>query len=245
MNINNLVAHIPARAGSKRVPAKNLRLMHGKPMIAYAIECAKSCLGIDTIYVNTDCQAIMSLAREYGVKVYQRSPELAQDASPGDDVVADIMRAIDMDTLLMVNPVCPLIQPEDVTNAIEAYESDPEIDTLISCSETQMQAVCEGMFVNIDPSKPLRPSQLNPKIQVLNWAVTIWNSKTFLRNYAKGGGAYIGTKRLLFPIPAIHSVKVSNEEDFRTAAALIASRKEWCAPRETEYWGELGVLRKM
>ena len=49
MEIKKLIAHIPARAGSKRVKSKNLRMLCGKPMIAYAIECAKSCPEIEII----------------------------------------------------------------------------------------------------------------------------------------------------------------------------------------------------
>ena len=70
MEIKKLIAHIPARAGSKRVKSKNLRMLCGKPMIAYAMECAKSCPEIDEIYVNTDCPIIGALAKEYGVKVF-------------------------------------------------------------------------------------------------------------------------------------------------------------------------------
>ena len=73
MEIKKLIAHIPARAGSKRVKSKNLRMLCGKPMIAYAMDCAKSCPEIDEIYVNTDCPIIGALAKEYGVKVFERS----------------------------------------------------------------------------------------------------------------------------------------------------------------------------
>jgi CMP-N,N'-diacetyllegionaminic acid synthase len=91
MEIKKLVAHIPARAGSKRVKSKNLRMLRGKPMIAYAIECAKACPEIEEVYVNTDCPKLAALAEEYGVKVFLRNPELASDTATGDDFTVDIM----------------------------------------------------------------------------------------------------------------------------------------------------------
>lgn len=237
MKIEKLVAHIPARAGSKRVRSKNLRLMDGKPMIAYAIECAKACPEIETVYVNTDSPELMELARELGVEIYERDPSLASDTASGDDFTQDIMTRLGLDTLLMISPVCPLVTPEDVSKAIAAYTVDADADTLITCTETSMQTAKEGKFVNIDPDSPLAPSQDNPKIQICNWAVTIWNANTFLENYARTRGGYCGSKRILFPIDPLHAVKVSYEEDFRMAEALLAHQAaSVTGTSEPEYW---------
>jgi CMP-N-acetylneuraminic acid synthetase len=241
MKIERLVAHIPARAGSKRVRSKNLRLMNGKPMIAYAIECAKACPEIETVYVNTDSPELMELARELGVEVYERDPSLASDTASGDDFTQDIMTKLNLDTLLMISPVCPLVTPEDVSKAIAAYTTNPEADTLITCTETSMQTAKEGSFVNIVPDGPLAPSQDNPKIQICNWAVTIWNANVFLQNYARTRGGYCGSNRILFPIDPLHAVKVSYEEDFRMAEALLAHRAaSKVSLSEPKYWDAAG-----
>ena len=223
MKINKLAAHIPARSGSKRVPKKNLRVIGDKPMIAYAIESAIFCIPKSDVYVNTDCPEIMSVARSYGVNVYKRDPKLAQDNSTGDDVAADIIKSLGLDTLLMINPVCPFITPTDIQDAIDVYSADPLADTLISCSQTKMQVACEGEFINIDPNRPLPPSQQNPTVQILNWGITIWNCSIFLENFANQNGAYLGTTRILYPIDSLRSIKVSNEDDFLFACALMNS----------------------
>ncbi|NCD34514.1 MAG: acylneuraminate cytidylyltransferase family protein [Spartobacteria bacterium] len=225
---------IPARAGSKRVPAKNLRYLCGKPMIAYAVECAKASQCFDGVYINTDSEVLMALAESYGVKSYRRDAWLASDEAKGDDFAADFMKKMQPDTLVMISPVCPLVMPEDVSLALKAYvESD--CDTLISCEQTQMQVFCQGKGVNIDETAALAPSQENPWVQTLNWAVTIWDTATFLANYKAARKGYLGTNRLLFPIDATHSVKVSHEADFLMAERMIRSmqstQKE--APR---YW---------
>ncbi len=221
-NTGKLLCMIPARAGSKRVPAKNLRMLCGKPMIAYAVETAKASGCFQDIYVNTDSEVLMALAEQYGVKAYRRDAWLASDEAQGDDFTADFMEKMQPDTLVMISPVCPLVTPEDVQKALKAYaESDG--DTLITCEQTQMQVFSQGRGVNIDDQAALQASQKNPPVQILNWAVAIWDTATFLATYRAERRGYLGTNRLLFPIDPLHAVKVSHEGDFRRAEQLMRS----------------------
>ena len=141
-NLGKVLGHIPARGGSKRLPAKNLRILYGKPMIAYAIQCALDCPPLSDTFVNTDSEEIDRLANSLGVKVYRRPEELGSDQTTGDDFTADFIRKTRPDTLVMVSPVCPMVTAEDLTNAIEAYQQS-DCDTLITCEATQMQTFCE------------------------------------------------------------------------------------------------------
>jgi CMP-N,N'-diacetyllegionaminic acid synthase len=222
--LGHIVGHIPARGGSKRVPAKNLRYLAGKPMIGYAIDTAIQCGVLSEIYVNTDSDAIAALAAAYNIKVYRRPTALGSDTATGDDFTADFLKNIRADVLVMVSPVCPFVTPDDVRSGLEAF-AHTDCDTLIACQATQMQAFCEGKAVNIDPSGPLAPSQENPVVQILNWAVAIWDAKVFLDSYARSKCGYIGTKRLLYPLAPSHSLKISNEADFQEAEALLLARK--------------------
>ncbi len=240
MEIKKLVVHIPARAGSKRLRSKNLRILEGKPMISYAIDCAVASGLADEIYVNTDSDELAELAIQHGVKVYRRSPSLATDTSTGDDFTADIIQSLGLDTLMMISPVCPLVTVGDVKRAVEAYRNDPEADALITCTETQMQTAIEGRFVNIDPEGSLAPTQENPKMQICNWAVTIWNGAAFLNNYRRFKGGYCGSRRILLPIDPLHSVKVSDEDDFRLVESLLkVSKRSPVCEGEARYWGDV------
>jgi CMP-N-acetylneuraminic acid synthetase len=236
MKIGKLVAHIPARAGSKRVRSKNLRMLNGRPMIEYAINCAKACDQIDEVYVNTDCPTIMALAESLGVGIFERDASLATDTASGDDFTYDIIEKLDLDTLMMISPVCPLVTPVDVISSIDAYQASAEADTLITCSETSMQVALMQNFVNIDPVGPLKPSQENPRIQICNWAVTIWNGEVFRKNYRDFRGGYCGTHRILHPIDPMHSLKVSYEEDFRLVEALMIAQQAGNVSGGPEYW---------
>ena len=76
-NPGRIVAHLPARGGSERVPAKNLRLLAGEPMLAYTVKAALASRALDEVYVNTESDEIAALAEHLGARVYRRRPELA------------------------------------------------------------------------------------------------------------------------------------------------------------------------
>lgn len=237
-DLGRVIAHIPARAGSKRVRAKNLRMLCGKPLLAYSVECAKQCSEFDEIYVNTDSTEMAALANELGVKNYLRPSELASDTATGDEFTVDFIEKITPDTLVMINPVCPLVTPSDVSAAINAFKAS-DSDTLITCDETQMQTFCNGEPVNISLDGQLAPTQENPKIQILNWAVTVWDANSFLENFYKTGSAYIGKKRTLFAIDPIKGLKISHEADFKMAECLIYGlSQQQKQSNELEYWTE-------
>lgn len=224
MREGKITVQIPARGGSKRIPNKNIRAMNGQPMISYAILAALGSSLVDRVVVNTDSENIADVARDFGAEVYLRPGELASDTATGDDFTFNFMRAENPQILAMVNPVCPLISSHEIDAALSIFLSNPHADTLISCSETQMQAAVEGRFVNIDPEKELAPSQENPRVQILNWAVAAWDVTAFLERYAAGKGAYIGQKRILHAIDYFSGVKVSVEEDFLFAESLLRVR---------------------
>lgn len=83
------VAVIPARGGSKRIPLKNIKLFHGKPMIAYSIEAALSSGCFDKVIVSTDDHEIADVAKQFGAEVpFLRPAEISDDYATTMDVMA-------------------------------------------------------------------------------------------------------------------------------------------------------------
>lgn len=234
--LGKTIAHIPARAGSKRVKAKNLRMLCGKPLLAYAIECAKACNTFDDIFVNSDSDEMLELACSMGVKAYKRDESLATDAVQGDEFTADFIESIKPDTLVMISPVCPLVTCQNVIEAIKAFE-ESDCDTLITCESTKMQAFCNNEPVNITLDGMLAPTQINPDVKILNWAVTVWDALKYMKNYKERGSAYIGKDRLLFPIDPVNGIKISNEADFHLAECIIHGMNNSSQQKvSAEYW---------
>jgi CMP-N-acetylneuraminic acid synthetase len=234
-DLGKIIAQIPARAGSKRVKAKNLRLIAGEPLLSYSVKSAVASALISEVYVNSDSDDMLALGETLGAFKYHRKLELASDTATGDEFTVDFIESLKPDTLVMVNPVCPLITSEQIDNAIKAFQNS-DCDTLISCETTQMQTFCEGNSVNIDPDSQLRPTQENPKVNTLNWAVTVWDANKFIENFNKRGYAYIGCNRLLFDIDPIMGLKISHEADFKLCESILLGRRLLNSTEEPEYW---------
>ena len=115
-----------ARGGSKGVPQKNIRLLCGKPLIAYAIEAARAVKRIDDVIVSTDDVKIAEVATQYGAKVpFMRPAELAADTAPEilawKHAVKEYERITGkaVDVLVSVPATAPLRGSVDVANCIE------------------------------------------------------------------------------------------------------------------------------
>ena len=224
-NLGKIVLHIPAREGSKRVPRKNMRLMNGKPMIGYTIEASILANITKELYVNTDSDEIRILVENKypSFKIYTRDKELANDTASSDQFNYDIINKLNPDTLIMINPVCPLIEANDIVQAL-TYYSTSDCDTLITSNSTQMQTFCDGVPVNINVDEQLAPSQENKNITILNWAITIWDVKSFIERMKKQNFAVLGDKRNFYDIDSIKGVKVSEEKDFLFAEMILKSK---------------------
>ncbi len=222
-NLGKIVLHIPAREGSKRVPKKNIRLMNNNPMISYAIEASIKANISEHLYVNTDSKEIKDFVNtNYDeVKIYKRKKLLASDEASSEDFNLDIIKQLSADTLIMINPVCPLVTSNDIKNAFKAYK-ESDCDTLITSTSTKMQTFCENIAININEDEKLAPSQDNKIITTLNWAITLWDAKKFIKRMEEKGYASLGENRLFFDIDPLHSIKVSEEKDFLLAENLLS-----------------------
>ena len=222
MKHKKIIIHIPARAGSVRVPKKNIRLMAGKPMISYAIEQSLLSEISDDVYVNTNDEEIKKyVTKTYpNIKIYHRNEYLSSDKATSDEFNFDIIDALDPDILVMVSPTCPLIQAKTIREAFQNF-LNLNVDTLITCNETKMQAFVNDTPINIRLNEALQPSQNNESIKILNWAVTIWDARKFKSNFQTLGYASLGSNRSLMTISDLQSYKVSNQNDFEICESII------------------------
>ena len=135
----NIIAVIPARGGSKGIPRKNVRLMNGKPLIAYAIGNALACDAIGDVVVSSDDSEILSIAAKYGATPLERSSSLAQDAVTLDPVIFDAVEQMEKrngkkyDVVITLQPTSPLLSVETLSAAIESFLKG-EKDTYISAT---------------------------------------------------------------------------------------------------------------
>jgi len=217
-----IVVHIPARLGSQRVTQKNLKNLNGRPLISYAIEAAKKATEIEDFYVNTESIEIADVARSFGAQVYLRQPELARDLVTQDAINYDFALAHQCDAFALLNPVNPLITSQDIDQAIRQFFRE-ECDSMISVSQMHLHAFVDQKAVNFDIHQKLPRTQDIFPVTLCNWAFNIWKRDKFLHQYEKNGYSVFVGKVGYFELPSTKSVKISTEEDFILAEALIRS----------------------
>lgn len=128
----NIVAVIPARAGSKGIPNKNIRIIGGWPLICYSIQNAIHSKYITDVVVTTDSAEVWTIAEQMGVKKKWRKKELCGDEITLDAVVADaVPDGTKWDYIITMQPTSPTLRVETLDQAIE-YAVDHDLDTLLS-----------------------------------------------------------------------------------------------------------------
>ncbi len=126
---------IPARGGSKGVKRKNVKLLDGKPLISYAIECAQASEFISTVAVTSDDEEIIEVASTFeGVEVIKRPNDLAQDTSSVVPVVEHALKYLDeqFDFIVLLQPTAPIRTGVDVDNVLKLFGEDTLLEAVIS-----------------------------------------------------------------------------------------------------------------
>ncbi|WP_456383713.1 pseudaminic acid cytidylyltransferase [Hydrogenimonas sp.] len=139
--MGSVVALIPARGGSKRIPKKNIRLFHGKPLIAYSIETAKESGLFDRIVVSTDDGEIARIAEEEGAEVpFLRDAEYADDFTTATEAVEHSLRRLEregvaIDFACTIYPTAPLLE---ASYLLKGFEKLRNSDAWYAFSATSM-----------------------------------------------------------------------------------------------------------
>ena len=163
------VAFIFARAGSKGLPGKNIRLLGGKPLIAWSIEHALAVKRIERVIVSTDSEEIAAVAREHGAEVpFIRPAELAADNSPEWLAWRHALNYLRESTgalpevMVSVPTTAPLRLPVDIENCLDEYEKGAA-DIVITVTEAHRSPYFNMVKTNADDTVGL----VNPPSSVI------------------------------------------------------------------------------
>jgi CMP-N,N'-diacetyllegionaminic acid synthase len=224
-----ILAVIPARGGSKRLPGKNIRMLGDKPLIVWSIDAAKGIPEICDILVSTDSSEIAEICKESGVLVpWLRPAELATDTASSVDVA---IHALDwyesehgtVDGLLLLQPTSPFRTKETICTGIALFTKHGH-STVVGVSPTHAHPmwtlkIQNGYLVPFMPKAGLQTrSQDLPPAFVVNGAfyllspMEIRNKKTFVTEM---------TIPLLISVSK-ETIDIDNEQDFKIAVCLEA-----------------------
>lgn len=224
-----MLAIIPARGGSKGLPGKNVRLLAGKPLIAYTIQSALESREVSRVVVSTDSEEIAGIAREYGADIpFMRPAELASDnASAMDTYIYTVDRISNenntpISEFVVLQPTSPLRMPENIDDAIELFYAK-KADSVISMTEEFHPPVwakrmdSEGRLTNyFDQPDTLANRQVLPTAYMPNGSIYVFRAEILKekRNYyTENTYAYL--------MPKLRSVDIDDIYDFEFAEYLI------------------------
>lgn len=220
--MKKILAVIPARAGSKGIPRKNVRIMVDKPLISYAIENALKSKFITDIVVSTDDNEVKTIASKYRVQVINRPEFLCQDDVTLDSVVyhaySKMKQRGNYEIIITLQPTSPLLKAETLDVAIEEY-IEKDMDTTISVVNRPHLAWGEenGEIVPLYKNRVNR--QYLPPHYSETGAFVITNSKSISKE------SRFGKKIGMFEVPENESIDIDNQQDWVLAEAELNKKK--------------------
>jgi len=217
---------IPARGGSKGVPRKNIREFAGKPLVGHTIETAQEAERLDRTLVTTDDSEIRETARSHGAEApFLRPAELATDEAPTEPVIRHALEYLDReedyspDAVVLLQPTSPLRDSDDITAAIEQYETS-DASSVVAVTEdhsNRWRRTDEGAeLINYEPAT--RRQDKGPEL-VETGAIYVMDAARFL----KTGRIRVGTTRL-YVMNEASSVDIDTPFDFWLAEQIMT---EW------------------
>lgn len=231
-NKRKVIAVIPARGGSKRLPNKNILPLQGKPLIAWSIDAAKNSGVFDEIMVTTDSEEIKKVAIEYGASVpFLRDAKLATDTSTSMDAIEDVIakygeKDLHFDDIVLLQPTSPLRIANDIKQAYELYIKH-DYNAIVSLTETEHPIAWSFKFDEKSDemqklfADDLTRSQDYAKSYRLNGAVFISKIENMLQSKT-----FIPEKNCFgYVMPQERSQDIDSKLDFDFADFLLARTK--------------------
>lgn len=218
-----IIALLPMKGHSERVPNKNMRLFCGRPLYHLVAEVLEKSTLVSSFVINTDSRQIAENARSHfsKVRVIERPEHLCGDFVPMNDIIGYDLSASEGEHFLQTHSTNPLLTVNTLENAIKDYLAGiPVYDSLFSVTRLQSRLYWEsGAPVNHDPQELLRTQDLPPLFEE--------NSNFYLfskASFAAAGNKRIGRKPKMFEINKLEAVDIDEEDDFQLAELLYKSR---------------------
>lgn len=232
INNKNILAIIPARGGSKGVPRKNIKILNGKPLIAYTIEEAKKSKYIDRIIISTDDEEIANVSKKFNAEIpFLRPKEFAEDNSPTVDSIIHTLNWLKENENYQPDYICvlqctsPLRTSDDIDGTIEKLEST-DMDGAVSICEAEVNPywtnVFDGDKLNyfIEEGKKILRRQDLPEVYRMNGAVIVVKTEIVINYNTLEPNKITG-----YVMDSKKSIDIDNMEDFLMAEILINERK--------------------
>jgi CMP-N-acetylneuraminic acid synthetase len=221
--LNRLIALLPMKGHSERVPNKNLRNFCGSPLYHRVMESLLASRYVAEVAINTDSDVIAADARKHfdRVRIIERPESIRGDFVSMNTIIGHDLSVLSAEHFLQTHSTNPLLTNGTIDRAIETYfESLDQHDSLFSVTRLQTRLYWEdGSPVNHNPAELLRTQDLPPVFEE-NSNLYVFSRSSFNR----AGQKRIGQKARMFEMDRLEAVDIDEEADFRVAEALFLLR---------------------
>jgi CMP-N-acetylneuraminic acid synthetase len=147
----SVVAVVIARAGSERLPNKNMLDFHGLPLVAHKVRQLMRCAKIDRVVVGSDSQEILDAVKNEGATTLWRDPEFCDEKSrPWNDVIHDVVSRVHGDVIVWAHCTNPCIKSSTYDRAVQLFERTHH-DSIVSVSSIHNHIWWRDKPLNFDP----------------------------------------------------------------------------------------------
>lgn len=228
-----LICTIGARGGSKGVPGKNIRLLHGLPLLAHTIRQAKACGLFDAVAFSSDSAEILAVAEAHGADILiERPPEMATDLAAKPPAIRHCFLEVEKrlgqryEAFVDLDVTSPLRLPEDIRGAVALFEESGASNVITGAPARHspyftLVEAAEGGSVRLSKTLPnaVVRRQDSPKCWDMNGSIYVWRREPFVSDPRV---MYPDTR--LFEMPSDRSVDIDSELDFRFVELLMGQR---------------------
>lgn len=222
-NMSKVVALVPMRHHSQRVPGKNYRPLAGKPLYHHILNTLKVCPEISQIVVNTDSPVIMEGLQEHfpHVTILERPEHLRADDIPMNEILLYDTSKVKADFYLQTHSTNPLLRSQTISDAVHnLLESYPTYDALFSVTRWQTRLWDElGRPINHNPAILLRTQDLPPVFEE-NSCFYMFTRQTLEKRRSR-----LGDRPYLFEVDPAEALDIDEELDFLIADLLLKHRQ--------------------
>ena len=226
------IAIIPARAGSERIKKKNIKIFHGKPIIAWSIQEALKSKLFKKVIVSTDSKKIANISKKYGAEVpFLRSKSLSKSTANINDVIFDVLKYY-KNKKILINYACliyacaPFLKSQDLRKAFRIIKKNKKLDYVLSISKFK-SAYYRSLKISGNLIKPLFKKYVFSRSQLIrdfyfdNAQFTIGRSESWL----KKKHAFISNTSYVY-IPSYRSQDIDTIEDWKNSEILFQLLKK-------------------
>ena len=211
---NNIIAMVPVRSGSTRVPNKNIRKFADTNLLELKLKVLKKVNGINQIIVSTDCDIAAEIAHKQSIKVQRRSKYYAGSDVTNDQHWLHIAKTTPGDIVFLAQVTSPLLRVSSIQKALNTFLNSGSNDSLNSVSVEKKFLWKDMNPINYDINVTPKSQDL-PNIVSLNFAITIIHKQAMIKRKN-----VIGYRPSFFELDKVEALDIDDLVDFKIAELM-------------------------